>query len=330
MKKIILVLGVIIFLVSCKKDANVSTRQINNEQENDAAVLRPKEGYNSDFNFKRPIQNQGKPSQGTINLTWTAISASQIQLNFTTTGTVALPLRVYKNQIYDTSSYTSPIIRGGLAAATTYNYQLISADSKVSSNIVSATTQVGGGTGVGGVLLLVFDGITINGTSWNFNNQTFANSGLTIDQINWIVDSTQRSYNAVAQNITVTTDRNIYNSFDQYHRQMTIETTDFAWYCGSSTPCAGGVSIRNSFSDGTGSPNFVFTSALYYDQSYIQRASTHEIGHAFGLPHDTCGANYGFSGNWMGGSYGVRGFFDKRIDATCTLEDQPAIIRGKL
>jgi len=81
-------------------------------------------------------------------------------------------------------------------------------------------------------------------------------------------------------------------------------------------------------------PNFVFTSALYYNTNYNIIAGTHENGHAVGgLQHavDVCGQSYGNDGNWMGAGYSASSHFFSisHLIVTCGQELQISILTDR-
>jgi hypothetical protein len=81
-------------------------------------------------------------------------------------------------------------------------------------------------------------------------------------------------------NITVTTDEAVYNAASINRRVRVIVTETWEWF-----GQAGGVSFLNSFTSGTNTPSFVFSSLLGYNSKYIGEAVSHEAGHTFGLLH---------------------------------------------
>src|SRR5213075_2256252 len=136
-----------------------------------------------------------------------------------------------------------------------------------------------GGTGGGttpsptaGVILLDFNGELVSGTSWNSMvggadiNCTPAN--LTASDISIIVQRVMNDYSPF--NITVTTDEAVYNAANIYKRERVIVTESWEWY-----GQAGGTSFVGSFTTGTNTPCFVFSSLLSYSVKNIGEACAH-------------------------------------------------------
>ena len=139
------------------------------------------------------------------------------------------------------------------------------------------------------VIFLDFDGEYVNSPYWigqNAGLPFFATpSGLNSTEIKNIVDSITFDF-AQFKNINVTTDSNVYNSASIVRRHRVIITENYEWYCGP-TACAGGVAYIGSIDWGLEIPSFVFSKALGYRQKYIAEASSHEVGHTFGLYHQS-------------------------------------------
>ena len=142
----------------------------------------------------------------------------------------------------------------------------------------------GGGTTTtnpptGGVILLDFDGTIVKNTSWNYNGDiNCAPANLSAAQIDEILMRVSNDYSPF--NILVTTDEAIYNAANIYKRMRVVFTESWEWY-----GQAGGVSMTGSFSTGSGSPCFVFSSLLNYNTKNISEAGSHEAGHTLGLRH---------------------------------------------
>jgi len=136
------------------------------------------------------------------------------------------------------------------------------------------------------VLYLDFDGELVNSAYWN-NGIPFyvAPSGLGPVEINNITDSVKFDY-AQFGNILITTDSTVYKSASILRRQKVIITQNWEFYCGV-TACAGGVAWIGSITWGIEAPCFVFSKALSYRQKNIFEATSHELGHTFGLYHQS-------------------------------------------
>lgn len=143
----------------------------------------------------------------------------------------------------------------------------------------------GGGGGTpppsAGVIFLDFDGQVVSGTSWNYNGPfTCAPANLASTDVAAIFDRVSNDYSPF--NITVTTDENVYNAANIYKRIRVIITETWEWY-----GQAGGTSFLNSFTDGSNTPSFVFSSLLNYNIKNISEATSHEAGHSLGLRHQS-------------------------------------------
>ncbi len=352
-KKFTFLFIIILFVFSCQKETRhggvLVTRQAGTVVD-DGDLLRPAEGYlkvkrssyysDSTNKSSRAINiNNGcklvtglvvnRISYATISISWIAQRKSVYKIYRSTDGVQFDYITTTANTYYDDS---------GLLSLTKYWYKVsavnINTLSECFSTYVTATTIAAPIKSNTKVLFLDFDGAIISNTSWNWNGDIVVGpANLTAAQIVFIVDSVSKAYKIIDTSIIVTTDEVVYNSANPFKRQWTVLTESWQWYCGS-TICAGGVSYINSFSSGDNTPNFVFTSALNYNQSYITRADIHEDGHGFGLYHDvdSCAQSYSQNGNWMGASYGKPGYFSQHSlsSASCVYVDQPAIIRSKL
>jgi hypothetical protein len=149
------------------------------------------------------------------------------------------------------------------------------------------TTTTTNNTATGGVIYLDFDGQLVSNTSWNYNGDiNCAPANLTAAQINEIVMRVGNDYSPF--NILVTTDEAVYNAANIYRRMRVIITESWEWY-----GQAGGVSYTGSFTTGSNTPCFVFSSLLSYNTKNISEAAAHEAGHTLGLRHQ---ASYDASG----------------------------------
>lgn len=139
------------------------------------------------------------------------------------------------------------------------------------------------------VIFLDFDGEYVNSPYWIGQNGGIpfyaTPSGLSSTEIKNIVDSVTVDF-IQFKNINVTTDSNVYNSASIVRRHRVIITENYEWYCGP-TACAGGVAYIGSIDWGLEIPSFVFSKALSYRQKNIAEASSHEVGHTFGLYHQS-------------------------------------------
>lgn len=135
-------------------------------------------------------------------------------------------------------------------------------------------------------IFLDFDGDYVNTMYWNKGIPfTVTSSGLGPVEINNIADSVAKDYEQFS-NIIVTTDSTVYEAASILRRQRVVITQDWEFYCGI-TACAGGVAWIGSFTWGEDVPSFVFSRALNYRQKSIAEACSHEVGHNFGLYHQS-------------------------------------------
>jgi hypothetical protein len=192
-----------------------------------------------------------------------------------------------------------------------------------------------------GVILLDFDGGFCTGTIWNYEFDTiyYSHSGLTPEQQKIVFDSIKYDFSPF-RNLYVTTDEAVYQRANIQKRTRVNFTTSYEWY----GPGAGGVAINGSFSTGSGSPAWVFTSQLQYVTKYISEAGSHEAGHTFTLRHqaawsDTCTfiSEYNYGNNIlapiMGVAYNARSgewWIGPTKEGCNSIQDDKQIIEGKL
>ncbi|HET9826080.1 MAG TPA: zinc-dependent metalloprotease family protein [Chitinophagaceae bacterium] len=133
-----------------------------------------------------------------------------------------------------------------------------------------------------GVILLDFDGQLVSGTAWNTSGDFYCNpANLTSSEITTITQRVINDYSPF--NVTVTTDESVYNAANIYRRIRVIITESWEWYGKQ----VGGATYLGSFTSGTSTPSFVFSSLLYYDPKYVAEAVSHEVGHSLGLHHQS-------------------------------------------
>lgn len=130
------------------------------------------------------------------------------------------------------------------------------------------------------VLFLDFDGHTVTGTAFNFNQTHLycANAGLTDEQITKVYNRVAEDYRPF--NLNITTDSTVFLAAPLNRRMRVIITTTWEWY-----GAAGGVALPGSFTWGNDSPCFVFSNKLNFNLKAIAEAASHEAGHTLGLSH---------------------------------------------
>ena len=139
--------------------------------------------------------------------------------------------------------------------------------------------------GANGVIYLDFDGETVSGTQWNSSynsgNPIVAGSpNFTNAQITTVWKGVSEDYRPF--NVTVTTDRSVYESYAINRRAMLVFTPDNEWYGAS-----GGVAYVDVFGNATfDAPGWVFTDQLLNSADNSSEAASHEAGHMLGLRHD--------------------------------------------
>ncbi|HYC39594.1 MAG TPA: M57 family metalloprotease [Chitinophagaceae bacterium] len=146
----------------------------------------------------------------------------------------------------------------------------------------------GGGSGGGGtisptagVVWLDFDGDVVSNTVWNTSGPIYcAPANLSATDVNTVINHVSNDFSPF--NITITTDEAVFNAAPTTRRQKVIITESWEWF-----GQAGGVSFNGSFSSGTYTPCFVFSSLLSYNIKKIAEAISHETGHTMGLRHQS-------------------------------------------
>lgn len=135
--------------------------------------------------------------------------------------------------------------------------------------------------GATAVIYLDLDGHRVTGTSWNMMGMDLncAPAGLNTAQINEAFNRVAEDYRPF--NINVTTDSTVFLAAPLNRRVRAIITTTSSW----TAPSYGGISFPGSFQWGDDTPCFVFSDRQYYNPKWVAEATSHEVGHTFGLFH---------------------------------------------
>ena len=144
-------------------------------------------------------------------------------------------------------------------------------------------TTGGGGTTptLANVILLDFNGEYVANTMWNVNGPiSCAPANLNAEEAGLVLQRVITDYSPF--NIIVTTDQTVYNAANPSKRMRVVITESWEWF-----GQAGGVSYLNSFTWGSNTPCFVFSSLLGYNVKMIAEACSHEAGHTLGLRHQS-------------------------------------------
>jgi hypothetical protein len=264
-----------------------------------------------------PRREQMRPPA--FSLSATVLSSTSIQLKWK--GKKCYP--VFRNGVQVSPSSCGSFTDTGLQPGTAYTYTVNGV------SITRTTMNTSPGTfGTPHVLLLMFEGYTIQNTSWNYAGPIVCTpSGLPqTDE-----DSILRVFTAViAQyqlNVIVTTDESLYNATPATRRQMQIFTETHEPFGDG----AGGMAFIGS--NGTGNPSLVFTRLLLYKVHNAIFAGVHEWGHTGGNYHaiESCGQSYGSGANWMAGNYGWQvwqRWFGVTMISDCSTVNQIAVFNN--
>lgn len=156
-------------------------------------------------------------------------------------------------------------------------------------------------------IYLDFDGETVSGTTWNtdFN----AGADIVVTPEAYSPADIERIANIVAEdfrgfNVTVTTDRSVFDSYPAGTRHMNIVTPDQDWCEDDIGFPIGGIAYLGSFNDEE--PSWTFNPGV----NAASMTVSHEVGHTLSLTHDGNSVDEYQSaiGNWgpiMGAPFGA-------------------------
>jgi hypothetical protein len=135
------------------------------------------------------------------------------------------------------------------------------------------------------VVLLDFDGQQVQNTTWNANGPincpAVPASLLTNSMKDYILQSVTEDYSGFF--IKVTKSEADYQAAPATKRMRCIITYNMMDQFGN----LGGTSFISSMLWGDNTPCFIFCDVLQYNQKYIAGAVSHELGHTFGLQHQS-------------------------------------------
>lgn len=316
MKRIMIALAVLVSIVGCRKQ--------------ESKIIACDFGIETSTAPKRSAEYvaaenaKGKPT--TFSITAFAKSPSQVLLNWA--GKAGTTYTVYRNGVVIyTCVGCSSYYDNGVVGGQTYQYKVNN------SNTVTVVTPQAPPSGGMNVILLDFDGRTIDGTSawagqWGGGTKTFSHSGLTQAQIDTCFARAQYSM-LEHTGLFLTMDESVYNNALSGDRMVSVITQTNEWY-----PGASGVSYKPSFGDPTKQASFIFSNALSFNLDFISKVIVHEGGHTFGLNHPISGtgANFNYMSNTFvsGSYYGQFNWSHAFQDATGATVDQYQIIANKL
>lgn len=160
------------------------------------------------------------------------------------------------------------------------------------------------------VILLMFDGYHMPPNAWSDTSVYLEPSGLNAEDRQRILDSVQKDL----EGAILTADERFFNACTGHRQRVVLTVTSFR-------TGVGGISLRRSFVHPADNPAFVFTAALKYNTQLIRIATSHEIGHTYGLFHQR-------DNGIMNASYYTPGFvhWSKGINVINNYQDDKKII----
>lgn len=135
------------------------------------------------------------------------------------------------------------------------------------------------------VLLLDFDGEQVDNSAWNtvgtISCPAVPSSLLSNSMKDYILKSVAEDYSGFF--VKVTRNESDYLAAPAAKRMRCVFTYNMLDQFGN----VGGISFISSMSWGDNTPCFIFCDVLQYNQKYIAGAASHELGHTFGLQHQS-------------------------------------------
>lgn len=135
------------------------------------------------------------------------------------------------------------------------------------------------------VLLLDFNGQDVTNSSWlspgTISCPAVSTSLLSSQSRDYIISSIAEDFSGFL--VKVTKSESEYNTAPANRRMRCVITHNMQEQFGY----VGGTSFVSSMSWANNTPCFVFCDVLQYDQKYIAGAVAHELGHTFGLQHQS-------------------------------------------
>jgi hypothetical protein len=134
------------------------------------------------------------------------------------------------------------------------------------------------------VLLIDFDGQQVKNTAWStatLNCPGVPGSLLSNSMKDYIVQSVAEDYSGFP--VKVTKSEQDYQAAPATRRMRCIITNNMMDQFGN----VGGIAFISSMLWGDNTPCFVFADVMQYNQKYIAGGVAHELGHTFGLQHQS-------------------------------------------